>query len=130
MNVLSGPKEWNTLKRPNIYFHDEAYKELNELMMQSSCSKKIYALLETRIEQLEQLKANVFMIKEFEKLKNANGLCAMHIKVKDANIRVLFSMTKNNDYMLHAFYKKSGKKATDYAKHISIALARQNEMEE
>ena len=35
MNVLSGPKEWNTLKRPNIYFHDEAYKELNELMMQS-----------------------------------------------------------------------------------------------
>lgn len=130
MNIIPGPEQWNKLKKTNIYFHEEAKIELDELINQSSYGNKIYSLLYTRIEQLSQFRTNVFTIKEFEKLKNADGLCSMHLKVKDSNIRILFSMTRNGDYILHAFFKRGGKKATDYAKHISIAIARKSEMEE
>ena len=121
---------WRELKKPNIYFHKKAEEELRELMKESDCETKLFRLLVLRIDQLSILKEQVFQIKEFEILKKSNGLCCMHLKVKNSNIRILFSRSEKGEFILHAFFKRAGKKQTDYEKHIPIAIARMTEMEE
>jgi len=60
----------------------------------------------------------------FESIKGHNGIYAITIQKTGSNVRVLHARVLGKFIFLLAFYKKEGKKATDYSKHAPIADTR------
>lgn len=60
-----------------------------------------------------------------------SGIYSMRFEGRDYNIRILYAfMPDRVPVLLHAFYEREGKKATDYTGRISLALDRFSKMKE
>lgn len=67
--------------------------------------------------------------KQFENLKNESNMYSMHIQGSGYNVRILYSFLDNGSVLLHGFYERQGKAATDYSLAIVIAKKRYKDME-
>ena len=109
--------------------HPRFLNELLALIAKTGAEKSILSILLTRLRNLHSLGIGVTRVKEFEPL--GNGVFSMHLSGKGYNIRILFMFfSDKTPALLHAFYERAGKKATDYTDKIRLARARFAEFKE
>ncbi len=110
------------LLRPVRYCR-EMLDELLSLIAEAGIEPKVFALLITRIHQLNAMGAQAVRLKEFESI--GDGLFSMHLTGKDFNLRILYSFLPSRaPVLLLAFHERAGKNKTDYSAHTDAAKAR------
>lgn len=107
-------------------FHPKFYEEFCELVKNSGEEKRIIKLLIEKLFAIIELKGIDFGTKWLEQLKGYDNMYSLHINTNSTNYRLLFSKRSEHKYFLHMFYEKSGKYATSYDKHVSIAINRRD----
>ena len=132
MGIISSDKD--DFEKLLNYFkiHPKCEKEIIELFKSRGNDVKLLTVFTTRLGQLKELGVSAVKLgrKSFEILKQTNGIYSMHIDTAEVNYRVLYSFTRENSILLHVFFEKAGKKATDYKTAIPIAQHRRKEWEE
>lgn len=114
----------------DIKYHPEVIGEIVDLVIGSGNEKLFFKLFYKRLEQIKALKQRVTQLKEFEKLTDYPNLYSMHLSSKSFNLRILYSYNDKDELLLHCFYEREGKTATNYVTHAPIAVQRMKEMEE
>lgn len=114
---------------PNLKMHPDVIGEMKDIVLGSGYEADFIKQLKKQLAFADDMGPQVVELSTFEVLKSADGLYSMHIKSSKYNIRILYSITDSGQLLLHCFYKRSGKKQTDYARSIPIALRRKNELE-
>ena len=110
---------------PDFVVHDSFIAELSALIANSGIEKKFFNLLLVRLKFLSERGPNAISLKEFELLKDASNIYSMHLSGSGFNIRILYSfLPDSRAILLNAFYKRSGKRKTDYSQQIPIAVQR------
>lgn len=132
MGIISSDKD--DFEKLLNYFkiHPKCEKKIIELFKSRGNDVKLLTVFTTRLGQLKELGVSAVKLgrKSFEILKQTNGIYSMHIDTAEVNYRVLYSFTRENSILLHGFFEKAGKKATDYKTAIPIAQHRRKEWEE
>jgi len=112
----------------NFIYHDLLIDEIADIIKRSGYEKKFFTTLKARLSFLKQHLEQAIVHKEFEDLKHYD-LYSMHVTGKDFNIRILYSFTRDRrPVLLLAFFKRSGKKATDYTPYYEPAQLRLKEV--
>lgn len=105
--------------------HDQCNAEIQRYIVGTGKEKRFLSVFRTRTKQVEKLPfVDLPKLKEFEVLKNADGLMAMHITSTDFNYRILFKPLENNQILLLCFEEKQGKRRTEYSNFTPTALER------
>lgn len=108
-----------------VKFHEDVIDEIINLVVKTGITDQFVKLLAKNIEMIETLGLEVVQNKNFEKLKDANGLYSMKFKGKNMNLRMLYSYdVDTNTIMLHLFYERDDSRRERYEDHIPIALQR------
>ena len=112
-----------TLASYNIKVHHDLIKDLATLLNNAGIKKSFLAKFKKGLCILSEYstKAHILSPEQFERLKDDNSLFSMHVQGKDFNIRILYSFISNDTRLLHGFYERTGKKATNYTKPIKTA---------
>ena len=111
----------------NAHFeiHPEFTEEFILLISKSSDKEIILEKFDTLLDVIDKMGCyNMCKHKQIEKLHSCNNLYSLHLETKNSNYRVLFSLIKSSKVLLHIFYKKEGKKVSEYQSHIPIAQTR------
>ena len=114
------------LDKFNILDSDEFIDELIVVLRQ--CQNPTAVLLKL-VFCLQRMKSspNTYFIenpKLFESIVGNKGQFSITIQIDGDNIRILHSRVLGRFIFLLAFYKRGGKKVTDYEKHLPIAEER------
>ena len=107
-------------------FHPDFFYEFEELVAKSGQEEKISKLFLQKLLAIMSLNNIDCGPKWIEHLKYVDNMYSLHIDTNNKNFRVLFSKKSKKKYFLHMFHERSGKKTTDYDKHISIAIERRD----
>lgn len=113
-----------------VYAHPKVPKEICDLVLGTGKEKEFLKTLSRQLEVAKLLGENVVKHPQFEKLKDCKGLYSMHIEGKEFNIRILYTLNRRGEILLHCFYEKEGKTVSEYSSHVPVALTRMKEMEE
>lgn len=113
----------------NVKAHPEVGNEIITLVIGNGHEKEFIKLFKKQLNYARTLGYKVTELKQFEKLSESPGLYSMHLKSKNFNIRIIYSYYDNGELLLHCFYEKQGKSATEYSTHIPIAKERKKELE-
>lgn len=112
----------------DFWIHHALIDELVQIVAKTGYEAKFFNLLLARLKYLQEYGAKAIEYKEFEILTDAKGLYSMHLSGTGFNVRVLYSFSPEQiPVLLVGFYKKSGKKKTDYTSFIPIAQQRLSE---
>lgn len=111
-------------------YHKSLLSDISAIISRSGNELAFFRLLTARLISLAQLGKKAVLLKEFEELRYADGLCSLHIAGKDMNIRILYYYREDSaPVLLSAFTEKAGKRITDYSSHTPVANERKAEME-
>lgn len=111
-------------------YHYRFFDEIIDLIAGSGQELAFFKLFVARLKVLSDIGRESLQLKEFELLKGCD-LYSMHLSSANFNYRVLYSFLPNGQpVLLLAFFKRSGKKKTDYTPYIEPALSRFAEMKE
>lgn len=111
-------------------YHVRFISELVNLIAGSGYEQSFFKLFVARLRVLSVLGVDAIQQKEFEHLKG-NNLYSFHVSSKDFNFRVLYSFLPNGQpVLLLPFFKRDGKRKTDYTPYIDPALSRLAEIRE
>lgn len=109
-----------------IYF--SLFEELLALLDSSGSEVRFFKLLIKRLRFLLQERVHAIKHEEFELL--GSGIFSMHLSCNQFNIRILYAFLPNgNPALLHAFYERAGKSASDYTDKIDLGKSRIHELE-
>ena len=110
--------------------HEDFLPDIVELVKTEKEITKFFGLFTTRLIFLSEngTSAVVKLPKQFEKLKGGSPFYSMHMAVIDKNIRILYFHGNTTIYLLHAFFERGGKRATDYTHAIEVAYKRLNDL--
>lgn len=113
----------------SIQFKEELICDIQSDVFGSGLESSFFKIFLTRLKQLDTFgyRAITEVRNKFEKLTDAPGLYSMHIDLPGLNYRIIYTIDKQNNILLQGFNERSGKKATDYTKPISIAKRRLKE---
>ena len=110
----------------NILVSDEFFDELVTVLSQCQNSSAVLSKLVFCLQRMKD-SPNTYFIenpKLFENILGHKGLLSITIQIGGDNIRILHSRVLGRFIFLVVFYKKGGKKVTDYEKHLPIAEER------
>jgi len=110
----------------NFTFHPAFFEEFVELVGRSGSEKKLLNQFIQRLYAIMMLDNIDYGLKWLEHLKGYSNMYSLHLDADSKNYRLLFSKNGKGKYFLRMFYEKSGKKATEYAKHVEIAISRRD----
>lgn len=112
-----------------IICHPNVLSELTKILAKSGIEQKFIQLFLTRLTQERELGIDAIKLEEFERIED--GINSMHLAVSSQiNIRILYSYLSDQSLvLLHAFYKRSGKRKTDYSSALPVAKRRLKEIE-
>lgn len=113
-----------------IRYHSALILELVAIIAGSGYESDFRSLLTARLRMLSALGKDAILLKEFELLRYTDDeeLYSMHLNGSNFNIRVLYAFLPNHmPVLLCAFYKRDGKRKTDYTPYIPVALERLNQ---
>ena len=111
-----------------LYLGDSLYcaeilTELFDILQGSGVEAAFFKQLVKLLRILADRGGNATEMPGFEPLDS--GIYSMRFEGRDYNIRILYAfMPDRRPVLLHAFYERAGKKATDYTGKISLALTR------
>ena len=110
-------------------FHPRLSEELVSALKGSGIESAFFAKLKTCLSILRTDGVLASKYLEIEPL--GGGIYSMHVDGKGFNVRILFGvLSDGRSALLLGFFKRSGKKHTDYQSHIPPAVSRLNEMKE
>lgn len=111
-----------------IRYHPNVLSELTKILAKSGIEQKFLQLFLTHLTQERELGIDAIKLEEFERIED--GINSMHLAVSSQmNIRILYSYLPDRSLvLLHAFYKRSGKRKTDYQSALPVAKQRLREM--
>ena len=122
---------WNLkqlLEKHRVRAHPDFLPEFIGLIKNSGQERIILTRLYTCLRMSDELGEDRYATNNFERLKDYGNLCSLRIIVEKVNMRILYSEDPAGQIWLHSFFKRAGKKKTDYAAHIPIAIERRNEV--
>lgn len=111
------------LEKFNILDSDEFIEELIAVLRQCQNPSAVLSKLVFCLQRMKD-SPNTYFIenpKLFESIIGHKGQYSITIQIDGDNVRILHSRILGRFIFLLAFYKKGGKKATDYEKHLPIA---------
>lgn len=111
------------LDKFNILYSDEFLEELISVLRQCQNSTAVLLKLVFCLQRMKD-SPNTYFIensKLFENILGHKGLLSITIQIDGDNIRILHSRVLGRFIFLVVFYKKGGKKVTDYKKHLPVA---------
>jgi hypothetical protein len=114
------------LNKFNILDSDEFIEELISVLRQCQNPNAVLSKLVFCLQRMKD-SPNTYFIdnpKLFESIIGQKGQFAITIQIDGDNVRILHARILGRFIFLLAFYKKGGKKATDYEKHLPIAEER------
>lgn len=111
-----------------IRYHPNVLSELTKILAKSGIEQKFLQLFLTHLTQERELGIDAIKLEEFERIED--GINSMHLAVSSQmNIRILYSYLPDRSLvLLHAFYKRSRKRKTDYQSALPVAKQRLREM--
>lgn len=111
-----------------VYIHPKCFEELMQLLQASGSEK---AFIRKLLEFLSIIYSNptTFAFSSgLENIKGESGIYSMRFKLREKNIRILFSIQENSLLALTAFHERSGKKISSYSSYFPIAHMRLKDM--
>lgn len=109
--------------------HNKLIPELLKIISKTGAEDRFFKLLLKRLKFLQEFGQTAQEHhEEFEPLDSE--IYSMHLSARDFNIRILYTFLSDETILLLGFFKRSGKKNTDYQSMIPEALRRKHEMEE
>lgn len=101
-------------------FLEEFYKMLKSEL--SGKERQLFKQLAAQLENIRKMGRMVYMVDQNERLKGkGNHYYSIHLSGSQYNVRFLIYIGINEKpYFLSAFYERSGKKRTDYSRHIAV----------
>lgn len=110
----------------NILYSDEFLEELISVLRQCQNSTAVLLKLVFCLQRMKDSPNTYFFenSKLFENILGHKGLLSITIQIDGDNIRILHSRVLGRFIFLVVFYKKGGKKVTDYEKHLPVAEER------
>ena len=111
-----------------LRLHPDIVPELAKIIQGSGQESRFLSLFLRRMLTLREYGERAIQyFEEFERLDDR--IYSVHFACGQFNIRILYSFLSDGTVLLHGFYKRSGKKKTDYQSAIPIARKRLEEME-
>lgn len=111
-------------------FHPECLNEIIDFINGNGRVLDFYRQFSHNTDILRDLGINATETKNFEKLKKADNLYSMRIKIRGMNLRIIYSYRNRKlALLLCTFHERSDSKDT-YKKYIPVAQKRMKEMEE
>ena len=112
----------------DFWFHPDLVQDLVSCIAKTGCELKFFSLFMARLKYLRDQGVNAVRHEEFEILTKATGIFSMHLTGKGFNIRILYSFSPDKiPVLLIGFFKRDGKKKTDYTQYIPLAQQRLSE---
>lgn len=115
----------------SFIIHPELITDLTEIISNSGAEKSFLSKLKYALNFLKRygITAHIQPTSQFEKLMETTDLFSMHIEGKAFNVRIIYSFADDGTILLHGFYERQGKRATDYSSAVPTAQRRKAEME-
>lgn len=111
------------LDKFNILYSNEFIDELITVLSQCQNTTAVMAKLVFCLQRMED-SPNTYFIenpKHFESITKHKGQFSIIIQIDGDNVRILHTRMLGRFVFLVAFYKKGGKRVTDYDRHLPIA---------
>lgn len=114
---------------------DECLIEIMKWFQKRGNDIDLLAEFETQLSNLKKYgrdAAVVFPSSRFEKLKykGTEQLFSMHVDTNEVNYRIIYTCLDDGTILLHGFFERAGKKATDYTSAIPKAQTRLQDSKE
>lgn len=119
-----------TLLETDYTPHEDFISDLFDLLDSEKETLRFLGLFATRLTFLSEngISAVAKSPKQFEKLKGRNPFYSIHMAVIDKNIRILYYHGNTTICLLHAFFERQGKRATNYTRAIQVAYKRLDDL--
>lgn len=110
--------------------HPQLIPEIYEYFDSSTKQLKGFRLMITDLQILSEHRSNAAIVSpgRFEKLRGGNPFYSMHMAVIGSNLRLIYCFEEDRILLLHLFYERSGKRASNYTHALAVAESRRQEI--
>lgn len=114
----------------DVSYHDDLSREILAILKNSGCEAEFVKIFKKRVKFLKETGRFAVNNENFKKLKKCSSLWRIKICIKKLNIRIIYTYTRESDFiLLHAFFEKGDKNVDNYDSHANIAKVRMEEIE-